>query len=133
MSDTQTSQVERYFELMTASDIAGIVSLFADDGYVMSPFLGRMMAADFFPKLGGASTASLLTVHDILLGRNGDSAAARFRYDWTLADGSDLSFEGVDYFTFAPDGKFQSMLIYYDTHPLRLEVGDKYATAQPTS
>jgi hypothetical protein len=133
MSDTQVSQVERYFELMTAGDIVGIVSLFAGDAFIMSPFLGRVPASEFFPKLGGASTASLLTVHDILLGRNGDSAAVHFRYDWTLADGSDLTFEGVDYFTFAPDGKFQSMLIYYDTHPLRLKVGDKYATAQPDS
>lgn len=133
MSEQQIKRVERYFELMTAGDIRGIVALFAPDAHIMSPFLGRVPASEFFPKLGGASTASLLTVHDILLGRNGDTAAARFRYDWTLADGSDLTFEGVDYFTFASDGAFQSMLIYYDTHPLRLEVGDKYAAAQPES
>lgn len=120
------ARVRTYFERLTASDIAGIVSLFHPDAHVVSPFLGKMNAADFFAKLGSASSASKLTVFDVLLGENGDSAAAHFEYDWTLKSGDKIVFQGIDYFRFAPDGRFASMSIFYDTHPVREDVGDKY-------
>ena len=123
------AQVRRYFELLTAGDTAKIIELFAADGTVQSPFLGTMDAAAFFEKLSSASAASKLTVKDVLIGESGQSAAARFHYDWTLATGDLVEFEGVDHFTLAADGRFQSMSIFYDTHPLRQDVGDKYANA----
>jgi hypothetical protein len=54
--------------------------------------------------------------------------AAYFRYDWTLKDGKVVTFTCVDVFEFQ-DGseRIASMSIVYDTHPLREEVGDKYA------
>ncbi len=128
-SNEQTTLVRRYFELMSASDIAGIIALFEADALIVSPFLGKMSAGDFFNKLGNASTASMLTVFDILLGENGDSAAAHFEYDWTLASGEQIVFQGIDYFKFSPAGRFSSMSIFYDTHPVREDVGDKYANA----
>ena len=114
---------------MSASDIPGIIELFEPDAQITSPFLGQVQADAFFRKLGNASTQSTLTVFDILLSAQNDTAAAHFQYDWTLASGEDLRFQGIDYFTFSPGGKFQSMAIFYDTHPLREEVGDKYANA----
>lgn len=119
--------VKRYFELMTASDIDGIIGLFDDDAYVLSPFLGKVDASEFFKKLGNASNASKLTVFDVLLGENGNSAAAYFEYDWTLKSGDQFIFQGVDYFKFSKDEQFSSMSIFYDTHPVREDVGDKYA------
>ena len=88
-----------------------------------------MDAASFFEKLGKASVNKQPTVFDVLLGENGDSTAAHFQYDWTLSNGDELTFQGIDYFRFDDAGKFQSMAIYYDTHPQREEVGDKYANA----
>ena len=128
-TETKTAKIKRYFERMSESDIEGIIAMFASDGFVMSPFLGKVDAPSFFRKLGNASTKSTLTVHDILISGSNNAGAGRFRYDWVLADGSELSFEGVDYFTFNDALEFQSMHIYYDTHPLRMEVGDKYANA----
>ena len=125
----QSAYVRRYFELMTASDIEGIIDLFDEDAHVLSPFLGKMNASAFFRKLGKASSASKLTVHDVLLGENGDSAAAHFEYDWTLASGEQIVFQGVDYFKFSQNDRFASMSIFYDTHPVREDVGDKYASA----
>ncbi len=122
-------QVRRYFERLSASDIKGIVQLFGTGAYVDSPFLGRMDATAFFEKLGNASSKNTLTVFDVLLGENGDSAAAHFQYDWTLASGDRLTFQGIDYFKFDEAGTFASMSIFYDTHPLRQDVGDKYANA----
>lgn len=125
----QIAYVRRYFELMSASNIEDIINLFEADAYVESPFLGKMNASDFFKKLGKASRESKLTVHDVLLGENGGSAAAHFEYDWTLASGEQFVFQGVDYFKFSADGRFSSMSIFYDTHPVREDVGDKYASA----
>lgn len=54
--------------------------------------------------------------------------AAYFRYDWTLNDGREVTFTCVDVFTFdAGSTRIRDMNIVYDTHPLREEVGDKYA------
>ena len=125
----KTAYVRTYFDRLTASDIAGIVALFEDDGIVESPFLGTLPASEFFAKLGNASRENRLTVFDVLLGETGDSAAARFEYDWTLASGERFVFQGVDYFRFGATGRFASMSIYYDTHPVREDVGDKYASA----
>ena len=125
----KTAYVRSYFERLTASDIGGIIDLFENDAYVLSPFLGKMRASDFFEKLGSASSASKLTVFDVLLGENGDSAAAHFEYDWTLMSGEQLVFQGVDYFKFSENARFASMSIFYDTHPVREDVGDKYALA----
>ena len=68
---------------------------------------------------------NILTVHDVLFGENGDSVAAQFEYDWTLASGDKILFQGVDYFRFGPSGKFASMSIFYDTYPTREGVGDQ--------
>ena len=125
----KVAYVRRYFDLMTASDIDAIIGMFEHDAYVLSPFLGKSPAPDFFRKLGNASKASRLTVFDVLLGENGDSAAAHFAYDWTLATGERFTFPGVDYFRFGQGGRFASMSIFYDTHPVRDVVGDKYANA----
>ena len=118
--------VRTYFERLTAADYPGILNLFEPDGWVDSPFLGKVPAAEFFARLGKASSRNILTVHDVLFGENGDSAAAQFEYDWTLASGDKILFQGVDYFRFGPSGRFASMSIFYDTHPTRDDVGDKY-------
>ena len=122
----QIARVRLYFERMSASDIPGIVDLFEPDAFVVSPFLGKMPAPAFFAKLGEASSASTLTVFDVLLGEGGQSAAAHFEYDWVLKSGDKIVFQGVDYFTFGETGRFASMSIFYDTHPVREDVGDKY-------
>lgn len=125
--EDKIARVRTYFELMTKSDIRGIIALFEEDAQIQSPFLGQVAAPVFFNKLGEASTNSKLTVFDVLLGEKGDSAAAHFEYDWTLKSGDNFVFQGVDYFKFGPEGLFASMSIFYDTHPVREDVGDKYA------
>lgn len=123
----QAQQIRTYFERLTASDMDGIVALFTPDAVVNSPYLGIVPVAEFFASLGQASSQNRLTVFDVLIGENGDSGAAHFEYDWTLASGDKIVFQGVDYFGFAPDGRFSGLSIFYDTHPTRQEVGDKYA------
>ena len=130
MTKTQIiASVRYYFDRLTASDTDGLLALFAPDAFVLSPFLGKMEAEAFFKKLGNASSASKLTVFDVLIGEHGNSAAAHFEYDWTLKSGEKIVFQGVDYFQFNAEGQFASMSIFYDTHPVREDVGDKYSSA----
>lgn len=116
-----------YFEAMSRSDKDAILALFAEDGRVTSPFLGDMDAKSFFAKLTDASANSTLTILDILIGADGTTAAGRFSYDWTLKSGDNIVFEGIDHFAFDTGGRITRMTIYYDTHPVREDVGDKYA------
>lgn len=120
--------IREYLSALEAGDVEKIVALFEPDGWVLSPFLGRMTARDFFPKVVEASSDAKLTVHDILVSaEDHPRAVGYFLYDWWLADGSKVSFEVADVFTFNPGtGKIISMIILYDTHPIREAVGDKY-------
>ena len=125
--DQTAAYVRMYFERLTASAIDEIIEMFDARGEVTSPYLGTMRASEFFAKLGQASQQNKLTVFDVLIGEDGRSAAAHFEYDWTLASGDRIVFQGVDYFKFSAEGKFASMSIFYDTYPTRQDVGDKYA------
>ena len=121
-------KVQEYLAALEAGDIERVVTLFEPDGWVVSPFLGRMTAREFFPKVAEASSGAKLTVHDILTSAEGHSrAVGYFLYDWWLKDGSKVSFECADVFTFNPEtGKISSMVILYDTYPIRETVGDTY-------
>jgi len=132
MSQLQLETVRTYLRLLHASDTAGLISTFEDDGVVHSPFLGTMKARDFFLKLAEASSQSVITPIDLFASvQPADDTvrvAAYFRYDWTLSDGRLVDFTCVDVFGFRPGSdRISSMHIVYDTHPLRERVGDKYA------
>ncbi len=132
MSQAHIDTIRRYLRCLHASDVAGLVDCFDAEGIVKSPFLGTMKARDFFPKLAGASMQSVITPIDLFESVEAGGAvhrvAAYFRYDWTLKDGKVVTFTCVDVFEFqAGSERIASMSIVYDTHPLREEVGDKYA------
>jgi hypothetical protein len=120
--------IREYLSALEAGDAGKIVSLFDPDGWVLSPFLGRMTARQFFPKVVASTSDTKLTVHDILVSTEGHPrAVGYFLYDWRLVDGSQVSFEVADVFTFNPrTGRIVSMIILYDTYPIREAVGDKY-------
>lgn len=130
---TPLDTVHTYLAHLHASHTDGLIACFEDDGVVHSPFLGTMRASDFFKKLAQASSGSVITVLDLFAstepqGSGSQRVAAYFRYDWTLNDGREVTFTCVDVFTFDPGSpRIRDMNIVYDTHPLREEVGEKYA------
>ena len=121
-------KVQEYLAALEAGDVERVVTLFEPDGRVISPFLGRMTAREFFPKVVEVSSGTKLTVHDILTSAEGQPrAVGYFLYDWWLKDGSKVSFECADVFTFNPEtGKISSLVILYDTYPIREAAGDVY-------
>jgi len=131
MTQPPIQTVRTYLERLHASDTAGLIATFEDDGVVHSPFLGSLPAGEFFQRLAQASRRSVITLIDLFVSVQTSSVvrvAAYFRYDWTLSDGRTVDFSCVDVFSFRPgSARIHEMQIVYDTHPLREQVGDKYA------
>jgi hypothetical protein len=122
------SLLKTYMTALGESDYATVKSLFAPGGKVLSPFLGEMLAGPFFDRLAGASTKNVITPIDIFLSEaERNHATAYFQYDWTVRDGTLITFKVMDLFTFdAVSGKVTHLDLIYDTHPIRASAGNKY-------
>jgi ketosteroid isomerase-like protein len=120
--------VRKYLKALEASDVDKAAALFTADGWVRSPFLGRLPVRDYITKVANASSSSKLTVHDVLVSAEGHMrAVAYYLYDWRLKDGSKVLFECADVFNFDPDtGRIASVVLVYDTHLVRDVVENKY-------
>lgn len=120
--------LQTYMKALGESDYDTIKSLFAPHGKVLSPFLGEMDAAKFFDRLGEASSKNVITPIDIFLSADDKNhATCYFQYDWTVRDGTLISFKVMDLFTFAEGSeKVEYLNLIYDTHPIRMTAGNKY-------
>jgi ketosteroid isomerase-like protein len=120
--------VRKYLKALEAGDAERAGALFVPNGWVQSPFLGRIPVRDYVTKVAAASGRSELTVHDVLVSAEGHMrAVAYYLYDWRLRDGSRVSFECADVFNFDLDtGRIASIVLVYDTHLVRDVVQDKY-------
>jgi len=120
--------VHNYLKALEAGDANKAAALFIPDGWVQSPFLGRLPVREFVNKVAAASNGTRLTVHDVLVSAEGHlRAVAYYHYDWRLRDGSRVSFDCADVFNFDPSsGHLQSIVLVYDTHPVRGAVENKY-------
>ena len=120
--------VRKYLEALEASDVDKAALLFTPTGWVQSPFLGRIPVRNYIAKVAAASSASKLTVHDVLVSAEGHMrAVAYYLYDWRLKDGSTVAFECADVFNFDPEtGRIASIVLVYDTHLVRDVVENRY-------
>lgn len=120
--------VRKYLMALEAGDAEKAASLFVRDGWVQSPFLGRVPVREYVTTVAGASTHSKLTVYDVLVSAEGHlRAVAYYKYDWELRDGSNVSFDCADVFNFDPQtGHIESIALVYDTDPVRRIVQNKY-------
>ncbi len=120
--------LQTYMTALGESDYTTLKSLFAPAGRVKSPFLGEMLAGPFFDRLAGASSKNVITPIDIFLSESEKHhATAYFQYDWTVRDGTLITFKVMDLFTFEPEGdKVIYLDLIYDTHPIRASAGNKY-------
>jgi ketosteroid isomerase-like protein len=120
--------VRKYLKALEAGDVERAAALFTTDGWVQSPFLGRIPVRDYIGKVVDASGRSELTVHDVLVSAEGHMrAVAYYLYDWRLKDGTRVSFECADVFNFDLDtGRIASIVLVYDTHLVRDVVHNKY-------
>jgi ketosteroid isomerase-like protein len=120
--------VRKYLMALEAGDAEKAAALFTPDGWVQSPFLGRIPVRSYVNKVASVSSASELTVYDVLVSAEGHMrAVAYYLYDWRLKDGSKVVFECADVFNFDPEtGHIASVVLVYDTHLVRDVVENKY-------
>ena len=120
--------VRNYLRALEIGDEEKAAALFIPDGWVQSPFLGRLPVREFIRKVAAASSGAHLTVYDVLVSAEGHlRAVAYYLYDWRLKDGSRVAFDCTDVFNFDPaSGRIQSIVLVYDTHPVRDVVAHKY-------
>ena len=120
--------VHKYLKALEAGDAEKAASLFVPDGWVQSPFLGRLPVRDYVAKVAGSSSKTKLEVYDVLVSAEGHlRAVAYYHYDWSLKDGSNVAFDCADVFNFDPDtGRIESIVLVYDTRPVRDVVENKY-------
>ena len=87
-----------------------------------------MEAAPFFERLGTASEKNVITPIDIFTSSTEkNQAVAYFQYDWTVTDGTLITFKVMDLFRFKPGtDKVEYLDLIYDTHPIRATAGNKY-------
>ena len=123
-----TTILQTYMAALGRSDYAAIKQLFAQDGMVRSPFLGEMPVSPFFDRLSAASSQNVITPIDIFLSASDQHlATAYFQYDWTVRDGTLITFKVMDLFTFEPGThRITHLDLIYDTHPIRATAGNKY-------
>jgi len=122
------SVLQTYMRALGEADYDTIKSLFTEDGKVLSPFLGEMAAGPFFDRLAEASSRNVITPIDIFVSTTKKHhATAYFQYDWTVRDGTLITFKVMDLFTFDADSnKIKYLDLIYDTHPIRSTAGNKY-------
>ena len=120
--------VRKYLAALEAGDPEKAAALFVPDGWVRSPFLGKLPVREFVGKVASASRGSKLTVYDVLVSAEGHlRAVAYYLDDWTLKDGSHVAFDCADVFNFDRDsGRIESIVLVYDTQPVRGVVQHKY-------
>ena len=120
--------VHKYLSALEAGDAEQAASLFVPDGWVQSPFLGRLSVRDYVNRVASASSKAKLTVYDVLVSAEGHlRAVAYYQYDWSLKDGSNVTFDCADVFNFDSDtGRIESIVLVYDTDPVRAVVENKY-------
>jgi len=120
--------VHKYLSALEAGDAERAASLFVPGGWVQSPFLGRLSVRDYVNKVASASSKAHLTVYDVLVSAEGHlRAVAYYQYDWSLKDGSNVTFDCADVFNFNSDtGRIESIVLVYDTDPVRAVVQNKY-------
>jgi hypothetical protein len=120
--------VHSYLRALEAGDAEKAAALFIPEGWVESPFLGRIPVRQYVKKVADSSRGTKLTVPDVLISAEGHlRAVAYYLYDWRLTDGSRVAFDCADVFNFDPStGHIQSIVLVYDTHPVRGVVDKKY-------
>jgi ketosteroid isomerase-like protein len=120
--------VHKYLAALEAGDAERAAALFVPEGWVQSPFLGKLPVRAYVAKVASASKGSRLTVHDVLVSAEGHlRAVAYYLYDWTLRDGSHVAFDCADVFNFdRATGKIESIVLVYDTEPVRGVIENKY-------
>ena len=132
LSSPRTHLINAHSNLLQAAIMAPATKAVAygpgEAGYTQQLHDYDMAFQTFFDRLAAASAKNVITPIDIFVSASGrNKATAYFQYDWTVRDGTLITFKVMDLFTFEPSGaKVTYLELIYDTHPIRESAGNKY-------
>ncbi|MDA8693372.1 hypothetical protein N9L92_04855 [Saprospiraceae bacterium] len=110
--------IQLYIKELSEGNTQNIIGLFSNDAKVISPVYGTMNAKDFYTKLSEDTSSSeikLKQIYQSVSDTKDDSEwAAYFNYKWTLSEGTLVTFDVVDIFTFNPENLITELRIIYD-------------------
>lgn len=112
--------IKEYFNGLESGNAEQLLSIFEENAVVLSPLYGKLSAKQFYSDLFKDTTQSKITLLNTLQSNeNENTCAGHFRYDWTMKDGSLVTFECVDIFKVTEKNKIEQLTIIYDTFGVR--------------
>lgn len=112
-------QIKAYLQGLEAGDYLQLLGLFAEGAVVHSPLYGQRPAREFYRELLSDSAASCIRLLHTYHQAGGARSAVYFIYEWTLADGSQVTFDCVDLFEWNDEGQITELRIIYDASRTR--------------
>jgi ketosteroid isomerase-like protein len=114
--------IRDYLRSLESGDCEKVLSLFEDDAIINSPLYGKQKAKLFYAELFRDTNQSRITLLNTFdSNENDNTCCGHFKYDWTMKDGSLVTFECVDIFKISIDEKIEELRIIYDTFGVRNE------------
>jgi hypothetical protein len=107
-----------YLGALQMGDLEQIVALFAEDGMVHSPLYGPKAPTEFYEGVFRDTSDVELTLRGVSGGVSvggGEIVMIWFRFDWTMAGGTNVPFEAVDVMELNSEGRIANLHIIYDT------------------
>lgn len=112
-------KIKAYLRSLERGDYVQLSSLFAPGAVVHSPLYGRRPALEFYRELLADSANSRIQLLHIYHQAGGQRSAVHFTYEWTLASGSQVSFDCVDLFEWNVEQQITELRIIYDASQTR--------------
>jgi len=112
--------IKEYLNGLQSGNSEQLLSVFDQNAVVLSPLYGKLPAKQFYSDLFKDTTESKITlINTLQSNENQNTCAGHFRYDWTMKDGSLVTFECVDVFKVTKQNKIEQLTIIYDTFGVR--------------
>jgi len=106
---------KKYIEYLEQGKTECIIELFSDNGKVTSPIYGTKLASTFYNNLNEDTLKSKLIINGIFEEEDSNRIALYFKYNWTLKNKKNVTFDVVDIIAFNSKNKIIQLHIIYDT------------------
>ncbi|MGX5692860.1 nuclear transport factor 2 family protein [Dermacoccus abyssi] len=114
MSQAKKAHIRRYYEVVDAADVEGVLDIFTPDATYRRPGYPDMVGADAlraFYEGERVIESGRHSVHTLVL--EGDEGFVGGSFEGVLKNGDQVSLEFADLFRFAPDGKVSFRQSYF--------------------
>ena len=116
---TKEEIAKEYLSFLEKGEIDKVIQLFTEDGIVVSPVYGTMVAKEFYYALAADTKASKLNFDGLFVEENSNRISILFDYHWTLKSDEIIKFKVVDVIELTCDNKIEKLTIIYDTVNVR--------------